>query len=276
MPQMSDTNGEGPMADATAAVRVLSPDGTRTGFDLRHSPVTIGRASPGHQPDVVLGPDPQRWVGRLHCILELDLGLWYATDNASVNGTLLRRDGTASPLRRREALRHGDELLILADMGPDGETSYWTLTFLDPHSTNQAPAGQPPGAASPADQGPSLRYDWVTATAYRSENGLDREITGLRPKAHQLLRYMAGRGRGEVAVACAHEELITALWGEPHEWPQARAYTRADLAGVVMAVRRRLEPDPSRPVILGTVAGFGYRLRVSADAEADHDAGQGS
>jgi DNA-binding response OmpR family regulator len=252
-----------------AAVRVLSPDGGRTRVDLLHSPVTVGRASPGHQPDVVLGPDPQRWVGRLHCILEFDRGLWHVADNASVNGTLLRRGDTVSRLRRREALRHGDELLILADMDAEGATSYWTLTFLDPHSTIAAPASD--GAADAAEAGPSLRYDWVTARVYRRGNGVEVEITGLRPKAHQLLRYMADRGRGEVAVACTHEELIAALWGEPDEWPQARSYTRADLASVVMALRRRVEPDPARPAILQTVTGFGYRLRVCAAPDAGRE-----
>lgn len=251
------------MGGATASLRICSPDGEKSGVDLVRAPLTVGRSSPGHDPDVVLGPDPQRWVGRLHCTLDLDRGTWSVTDNASVNGTLLRREGDVRRLDGREALRHGDRLLIVGDMTPEGETSYWELTFIDPHTTRQAPVGTP--VEGPA-AGPSLRYDWVTAIAYRCENGRETEISGLRPQGHQLLRYMADRSRGSVAVACGHEELIRALWGDRDEWPVHRAYSKADLAGVVMAVRRRVEAQPSEPKILETIAGIGYRLRVRADS----------
>jgi hypothetical protein len=247
---------------ATAALRICSPRGEKSGVDLVRTPLTVGRSSPGHDPDVALGPDPQRWVGRLHCTLDLDLGTWSVTDNASVNGTLLRRDGKVRRFDGREALRHGDHLLIVGDMTAEGETSYWELTFIDPHTTRQAPVGAPVEELS---SGAALRYDWVTAIAYRCENGAETEISGLRPQGHQLLRYMADRCRGSVAVACGHEELIRALWRDRDEWPAHRAYSRADLAGVVMAVRRRIEAQPSEPKILETSTGIGYRLRVRAE-----------
>jgi hypothetical protein len=245
-------------------LRIRSPRGDMTGVDLVTGPMTVGRSSPGHQPDVVLTPDPQRWVGRLHCTLDCELGVWSVTDNASVNGTLLRRDGEVRRLQARQQLRHGDQLLIMGDMTPEGETSYWELTFIDPHVTRPAPVE----LAAHHPVVPFLRYDWVSATAYRCENGGETEIEGLRPQGHQLLRYMAGRGQGLTAVACGHEELIRALWGDPDEWPPQRSYTRTDLAGVVMAVRKRIEPVPAEPRILQTITGIGYRLRVSGQGPA--------
>lgn len=83
------------------------------------------------------------------------------------------------------------------------------------------------------------------------------------PQGHQLLRYMAGRSRG-AAVACDHSKLIKALWGDREEWPAHRFYTRADVAGVVRAARRCIEPVPSEARILETVTGIGHRLDVCA------------
>ncbi|TDD54113.1 FHA domain-containing protein [Nonomuraea terrae] len=228
--------------------------------ELGSGPITVGRASPEHAPDVPLGPDPQRWVGRLHCTLDFADGMWSVTDNASVNGTLLRHGDVVERLQRRKRIQHGDRLLILGDMTPEGEPLYWELTFLDPHTTQPAPFGSP---TEVRHTGPGLRYDWVAARAYRVENGVETAISGLRPQGHQLLRYMAGRGSGGAAVACDHASLITALWGPREEWPPHRSYTRADLAGVVRAVRRCIEADPSQPRILETVTGIGYRLNVS-------------
>lgn len=241
-------------------LRISSPEGVMSGVELGSGPITVGRASPDHAPDVELGPDPQRWVGRLHCTLDFADGMWSVTDNASVNGTLLRHGDVTERLQGRKRVQHGDKLLILGDMTADGEPLYWELTFLDPHTTQPAPFGPP---SEVRHTGPGLRYDWVAARAYRVENGVETPITGLRPQGHQLLRYMAGRGTGGESVACDHAALIAALWGPPEEWAPHRSYTRSDLAGVVRAVRRCIEVDPSRPRILETVTGIGYRLNVS-------------
>lgn len=243
------------------ALRVGSPGGAVSVAELDTGPVTIGRAAPEHAPDVELGPDPQRWVGRLHCTLDFADGMWSVTDNASVNGTLLRHGDTTERLMGRKRIQHGDVLLILGDMTPAGEPQYWELTFLDPHTTRPAPFGPPTDVRH---TGSCLRYDWVEARAYRSEGGVETPITGLRPQGHQLLRYMASRTTGGAAVACDHAELITALWGARDEWAHNGSYTRADVAGVVRAVRRCIEVEPSSPRLLETVTGIGYRLNVCA------------
>ncbi|MDQ3153013.1 MAG: FHA domain-containing protein [Actinomycetota bacterium] len=243
-----------------AALRISSPEKVITGVDLHGGPVTIGRAALEYGPDVSLGPDPQRWVGRLHCTLDFTDGMWSVTDNASVNGTLLRHGNATTRLEARKRIQHGDAILILGDMAPEGQPLYWELTFLDPHTTQPAPFGPPADVRS---TGPCLRYDWVGARAYVCEGGTEARVNGLRPQGHQLLRYMVGRSRG-AAVACDHPELIKALWGDREEWPAHRSYTRADVAGVVRAVRRCIEPVPSEARILETITGIGYRLNVCA------------
>lgn len=242
-------------------LRITSPSGEVSGVELGSGPVMVGRTAPDHHPDVVLEPDPQRWIGRVHCTFEIVDGAWTVTDNASVNGTLLRRKGQTTRLAGRTRLVHGDILLVLGDMTADGLSLYWQLTLLDPHTTQPGPDT---GTLPP---GPCVSYDWVSSTAYRHQNEQRSAIVGLRPQGHQLLRYMISRSGSTPLAAFEHHELITALWGPSQEWPAYRSYDRGDLAVVVRAVRLCLEPEPAAPRILETVKAFGYRLHVCPDSE---------
>lgn len=252
-----------------AQLKVVSPSGRAGVHVLEGEQCTIGRAAPHHEPDIVLAPDPQGWISRLHCILDLEHGQWWVTDHAR-NGTLLRPcapGGEVRPLRGRELLRHGDTLLVLGDMrdpaAGEEELLYWRLTYVDAHATRPAPRRRdaPEGEASR----PGIRYDVVGSRVYRTEGEKEVLVEGLRPKGHQLLRHMVARGTGlpgVEAVTCEHDELIAALWRPPEEWPPGRGYDRTDLAGVVRAVRRCVEPDPADPRVLETVPTIGYRLYV--------------
>jgi two-component system KDP operon response regulator KdpE len=64
----------------------------------------------------------------------------------------------------------------------------------------------------------------------------------------------------------SQRQLLQAVWG-PHYETETN-YLRVHMANV----RRKLEPDPSRPRYFVTEPGMGYRL-VSSDADADADAG---
>src|SRR5215469_11923103 len=118
---------------------ITSPDGDRRTHELRSARTTVGREIPDGAPDVALGPDPQRLVSRLHCVVEYGDGVWSVTDNASDNGTLLRRTGETTRVFGRIELQHADSLLILGDISEDGEPRYWKLKFDDPFRTNPAP-----------------------------------------------------------------------------------------------------------------------------------------
>jgi hypothetical protein len=238
---------------AIATLRVLSPAGVGATHELVDVDVVIGRRSPTFVPDVVLEPDPDRWVGRSHCRLVRDEGRWWVLDNGSVNGTLLRRAGHTSRLESRSALQHGDTLLILGGADDDGTSRFWELVLLDPHETQSAPDRATPATVA-------LRYDWLAARAHRREGAVEHPLDGLRPQGHRLVRHMAERGRDHGTVACSHDELIAAVWGGA-----AGGYTRSDLAGLVRDVRRAIEADPSHPQLLQTVTGFGYRLVVHPD-----------
>jgi len=76
------------------------------------------------------------------------------------------------------------------------------------------------------------------------------EEVHLTPREYDLLRTLA-RNAGRVVT---HRQLIAAVWG-----PDARV--DAQFVRVLVAqVRQKLEEDPSRPRILLTEPGLGYRL----------------
>lgn len=101
------------------------------------------------------------------------------------------------------------------------------------------------------------------------------DVGELSPKAHQLIRYMAQRSQqnGGAPVACGHDELIHAVWGDPSEWPPYRSYTRENLRDLVSDLRRRIEPDPAKARLLQAVPGQGYRLMICPPADEAETAG---
>lgn len=263
--------GEG-MKSRVACVRVTSPDGQRSTYDLSAGRTRIGRATPDGVLDLALGPDPYRLVSRVHCILEHSEGVWSVTDNASENGTMLRRNGEMIRVLGANVLQHGDTIFVLGDITADGQPQYWKLKFDDPFRTEPAPQFLIPPSV---DLTPHLVYDWIQMKVYRIE-GTDRtEITGLSPQAHKLIRYMADLSRinNGSPVACSHTELIHMMWGRPEEWPKDRAYDETNLRNIVNAARKRIEREPGNPRLLQTERNIGYRLLIRADESVQRSTG---
>jgi two-component system KDP operon response regulator KdpE len=77
-----------------------------------------------------------------------------------------------------------------------------------------------------------------------------REVA-LTPTEYELLRALAQHG-GRVLT---HNQLLRQVWGASHE-PETHLL-RVNISNL----RRKLEPDPSRPVYIVTEPGVGYRLR---------------
>jgi len=77
----------------------------------------------------------------------------------------------------------------------------------------------------------------------------DRRVR-LSPKEYGLLTLLASH-RGEVVTTgnILH-----------HLWPESRSATAEDVQKYIYLLRRKLEADPSKPELLLTVRGFGYRL----------------
>jgi len=251
------------MKSRVACVRITSPDGQRSTYDLTPCRTTVGRSTSTGVPDIVLEPDPHQLISRVHCVIEYVDGAWSLVDNASTNGTLLRRNGTLSRVLGSTKLRHGDAVYILGDFTEDSEPRYWKLKLDDPFRTEPAPADSSPLAADPA---PYLEYDWIQMRIWRVTNDQRTEIEGLPPQAHKLIRYMAELSRRNHGspVACTRTELIHMMWGPPEEWPRGRIYDETNLRNIVNAARKRIEADRANPKLLQTERNIGYRLIVRA------------
>lgn len=233
--------------------------------------VQVGRTAPGHTPDVVLEPDPQRWVGRLHCLLDHAEGAWWLSDNGTVNGTFLHRGGRTERVLGRVRLHGQDTIRVLATITESGELRYWDLVFVDPYATRQAPTPTPFADGATGEDRDCLIYDWVAAKLFCRRGPERSEVTGLSPLAHRLVRYMVDRSRtnGWVPVACTHSELIQAVWGDGDGTPAG--FTTEHLRDLVSDLRKRLEPDRARGQasrLLETVPGIGYRLVVCPESRS--------
>ncbi|MBI3944140.1 MAG: response regulator [Chloroflexi bacterium] len=81
----------------------------------------------------------------------------------------------------------------------------------------------------------------------------EREIQ-LTPTEYDLLKYMVVHA-GKVLT---HRQLLQEVWGSAYE--QEAHLLRVNISNL----RRKLEPDPTRPVYILTEPGVGYRLRSDA------------
>lgn len=243
---------------AVPSVAMIAPDGeARANVALGSDRVSVGRAMPEHSPDIALGPDPQRWISRLHCTLEQAEGGWFVVDNGSVNGTVVERNGVRERVDGRHRLLDGDFVLVLGYL-VDDEPFWWRLRFRDPFATAPGPAGPRPERAH-------LEYSIADAKLFVVVDGRRAEVTKLGPNRHKLVRYMASRNAANGApVACTQEELIEAVWGDPRTWPFRTAYTADNLRDLIFELRRKLRPHEQ---LLETVQGFGYTLRTTACSE---------
>jgi DNA-binding response OmpR family regulator len=81
----------------------------------------------------------------------------------------------------------------------------------------------------------------------------------LTGQQHTLIRRLAeaSRDSGGGPVACGYAELIEAILG-----PDPYGKSKQSLRDIVFDLRKKLEPDPGKPDLLQTVAGYGYRLNL--------------
>jgi len=73
----------------------------------------------------------------------------------------------------------------------------------------------------------------------------------LTPTEYEILRYlMTNKGR-----VVTYPTLLRAIWGESY------ADATASLRVFVAQLRRKIEPDPDRPIYILTEPRIGYRFR---------------
>ena len=79
---------------------------------------------------------------------------------------------------------------------------------------------------------------------------VDGKEVHLTPTEYEVLKYLALN----VGRVITHRTLLRAVWGPAYD-------TEAHYLRVFVGqLRRKIEPEPSRPIYLLTVPGIGYRL----------------
>jgi two-component system KDP operon response regulator KdpE len=97
---------------------------------------------------------------------------------------------------------------------------------------------------------PSLTIGPIHIDQARHRVTVDGSVVHLTPIEFRLLLQLARRA-GKVMT---HRQLLDAVWGgNTHQIHYLRVH--------MQALRRKIEPEPSRPRWLATEPGIGYRLR---------------
>jgi two-component system KDP operon response regulator KdpE len=182
----------------------------------------------------------------------LDLGL-PDLDGAEVCRTI--RQWSSVPILVLSA-RHADaEKVALLDAGAD---DYLTKPFstvelqarMRAH-LRRAGMGPVPGGDAPIERD-GLRIDLASRTVTR--HGATVRLT---PTEWGLLHALVSRG----GRTLTHQQLFDAVWGRSHG--DAQQYLRVYVAHL----RRKLERDPLRPVLIVTEPGVGYRFDLGSTKE---------
>jgi two-component system KDP operon response regulator KdpE len=104
----------------------------------------------------------------------------------------------------------------------------------------------------PKSQSESVKLSGIEVDLTRRRVVLDGQEIRLSGREHSLLTLLAQSAGGVVT----HREIIERVWG-----PDTKADTQF-VRVLVGQLRQKLEEDPSRPQILRTEPGLGYRLRA--------------
>jgi two-component system KDP operon response regulator KdpE len=81
---------------------------------------------------------------------------------------------------------------------------------------------------------------------------LNEQLLALTPTEYDLLRMLA-KHAGKVLT---HDQLLRAVWGTAYESETHMLQVN------ISNLRRKIEPDPSRPIYIVTEPGVGYRLKI--------------
>ena len=93
--------------------------------------------------------------------------------------------------------------------------------------------------------GPGLSVDLQRLEVHREE-----EVIALTPREGDILRYLV-QHRGKVVT---RDDLFVDVWNYANGNVETRT---VDIH--IVGLRRKIEPEPARPVLIQTVRGKGYR-----------------
>ena len=101
---------------------------------------------------------------------------------------------------------------------------------------------------------PVFEMDNLKVDLTRRQVNVKGEEISLTPTEYDLLRILV-QNAGRVLT---HRQLLRQVWGNPYE-------SETHLLRVNMSnLRRKIEPDPTRPRYIITEPGVGYRLKTES------------
>ena len=223
---------------------IKSINGEQNKVSFMKDKILIGRLPDIN--DISLLPDPQNLITRyMHCFIEIRNSTGWLIDNASKNGTFIKRNNIIQKLNGEIKLQDNDCIMILGIIKENEPAQYWELIYKDPLSTQDIEKGKI-----------GLSYDWIQAKLFISRDGSISEVCSLTPLEHKLLRFMDQKNKlnNNAPVMCSYDELISAIWEDVY------SYTANDVNHIVAALRKKIELDFKNPLFLTNVRGLGYRF----------------
>jgi DNA-binding response OmpR family regulator len=213
------------------------------GFILRQEGYQVQVASSGAEALAMVGRDAAP-----DAIL-LDLGL---PDLSGVEVARRLRAGSRVPIIMLTARRHESDKITALDAGAD---DYVTKPFSSGELLARIRAHVRRGRATPVAQGQvpeHLVFEIGDLCLDVGQRRLTRDgrLVQLSAREFDILQVLAAAA-GRVV---SRRHLFTTVWG-PDFYGDERA-----LDVYMRLIRRKIEPDPSRPIYLHTVRGVGYRL----------------
>jgi DNA-binding winged helix-turn-helix (wHTH) protein len=199
--------------------------------------------------DISLEPDPQKLITRyMHCSIEFENNSYWVIDNASKNGTFIRKDNIVKKINGKEKLYNNNLIQILGSIDKNSNPHYWEIRFIDPLATVEA---------LKIFDYHYIEYDWIQAKLFICTNEDKQEIKGLTPQEHKLIRFMQQKNKnnGNTSVMCSYEEIIEAVW---EQYKITR--TKNDVNHLIAVLRKKIEKNPDNPKYLLNIRGMGYRL----------------
>lgn len=221
-----------------------SLNGDQTNFTITNERLLIGRLPDLN--DIALQPDTQNLVTRhMHCFIEIRNSTGWLIDNASKNGTFLKRNSLLQKISGEIKLQDNDCIMILGEINENEDPKYWQLTYIDPLATKDI-----------VNEQTTIVYDWIQAKVIITRDGKQEVINSLTPLEHKLLRYMDQKNKqnSNVPVMCTYDELISAIWDDVY------SHTPNDVNHIIAALRKKIEKDYKNPEIIVNIRGIGYRF----------------
>jgi len=221
-----------------------SLNGDQINFNITNERLLIGRLPDFN--DIALHPDTQNLVTRhMHCFIEIRNSTGWLIDNASKNGTFLKRNSLLQKISGEIKLQDNDCIMILGEINENEDPKYWQLTYIDPLATKDI-----------VNEQTTIVYDWIQAKVIVTRDGKQEVINSLTPLEHKLLRYMDQKNKqnNNVPVMCTYDELISAIWDDVY------SHTTNDVNHIIAALRKKIEKDYKNPEIIVNIRGIGYRF----------------